>query len=295
MIVVNYNTELHLSACLASIVPQAFEVIVVDNASRDGSCEMVHRDFPTVRLIQNMVNRGFGAANNQGMALASGELILLLNSDCVLRGDLTQLDAVFSDGGVVAAGGRLMKNGVTQNSCCNELTLWRVFCEQMLLEKLFRGSSLFDSYWLTPRLVAAGPGPHEVAQVMGACLMLRPGERFDEEFFLYCEDTEICRRLTKQGRILYVDVPFEHALGASSPNNRGWAIAMYNRGKELYFRKHHGVAAQWVCLWFNRHGAFLRMVLALTRIDLRKARMFWGVFIAPVKGPPLPADAFPRP
>ncbi len=295
MIVVNYNTEIHLSACLASIVPQAYEVIVVDNASRDGSCEMVLRDFPTVRLIQNTVNRGFGSANNQGMAVASGDLFLLLNSDCVLKGELSQLAAVFSDAGVVAAGGRLMKDGIAQNSCCSELTLWRVFCEQMLLERLFRGTPLFDSYWLTPRLVAAGSGAHEVAQVMGACLMLRPEERFDEDFFLYCEDTELCRRLSDNGHILYVDVPFEHALGASSSGNRGWAIAMYNRGKELYFLKHHGALAQWVCLWFNRHGALLRLLLALIRLDFGKAKMFWGVFVAPVKGPPLPADAFSRP
>ncbi|HRE93270.1 MAG TPA: glycosyltransferase family 2 protein [Fimbriimonadaceae bacterium] len=299
VVIVSYNTKDHLRACLESL-GEADEIIVVDNASRDGSPEMVAADFPHIRLIANAKNRGFGAANNQGLDAMTSELALLLNSDAAATpGALGVLREVMSDPSVVACGGQLQfPDGRVQASCCAPLTLWAVACEQFLFEKLFPRSRFFSPYWLTHRLLAQGPVPHEVAQVMGACLCLRRVERFDERFFLYCEDTELCHRLQRHGRILYVPgAVFTHALGASSAGTRWQAVARYNRGKELYFKLHHGPLSAFECWSLNREGALLRLLgyLGLCLVRPRRAwphvQMWAKVLCAPVKGPALPPDA----
>jgi N-acetylglucosaminyl-diphospho-decaprenol L-rhamnosyltransferase len=286
-----------LAACLRSL-SEAREVIVVDNASSDGSAEMVRAEFPHVVLIEAGRNVGFGAACNLGAAAATQEIVLFLNSDATaLPGSLRILESVFSDPGVVAAGGRLQfPDGKVQASCCAELTLWRVFCEQTLLEKLLPMSRFFNGYWLTRWLPSNEPSL--VAQVMGACLAVRRGsEPFDNDFFLYVEDTELCKRLSVKGSIVYEPrAIFSHELGASTSNRRWWSVAMYNRGKEMYFAKHHGKTAAGICFAFNRLGAFLRLLIAILQLGRGgKIQLFWRVLVAPASGPPLPDDSSPFP
>ncbi len=223
---------------------------------------MVAAEFPGVGLIRNDRNLGFSRANNQGLDVANGELILLLNSDAeAFPGAVQSLARSFDDPGVVAAGGRLEHpDGRLQESCAGALTLWAVFCEQLYLQKAFPRSRIFNSYLQSSR----ANGPMEIEQVMGACLMFRPVERFDERFFLYCEDTDLCKRLRAHGKILYIpEARFVHALGASSTDGRWLSIARYNRGKELYFRIHHGLVASVLCWVLNRLGALLRLVFWL--------------------------------
>lgn len=296
VVVVSYNTQDKLRQCLAAIEPD-HEVIVVDNASSDGSPEMVYRDFPRVKLIRNRNNRGFGAANNQGIEAASRELVLFLNSDAyAFPGAINLLANQFTSPSVVGAGGQLLNpDGSRQNSSANSLTLWAVFCEQTLLEKLYPNISFLSPYWNSQKL---GDRTSAVEQVMGACLMIRPRERFDERFFLYCEDTELCYRLRRHGKIYYVPAArFTHDLGSSSASNRWVAIARYNRGKELFFRLHHGPASMSVCWLLDRMGALLRLlvwgVAALGTAGKRprfreQALTFWRVLSAPMAGPPRP-------
>jgi GT2 family glycosyltransferase len=135
---------------------------------------------------------------------------------------------------------------------------------------------------------------------MGACLMMRKVERFDERFFLYCEDTELCRRLQRHGRILYVpQARFQHKLGSSTENIRWWAVAMYNRGKELYFFLHEGPLPGVIAFLINRLGAMLRLfawcvIAALGFFTDKSARrqivLFAKVLAAPIRGPRLPPD-----
>ncbi len=267
VIVVSFNTCALLRACLASIESH-HEVIVVDNASADGSADMVEAEFPRAILIRNQDNRGFGAANNQGLAVAKGELILLLNSDAeALPGAIDVLAGAIGD--AVAAGGKLVHpDGRLQESAAGDLTLQVVACEQLYLERLAR------LYWKSSGL----PNGGEVEQVMGACLMMRPIERFDERFFLYCEDTELCKRLRRHGRILYMpQAEFVHHLGASSKSNRWLSVARYNWGKELYFEIHHGNGARFACFLLNRLGAFLRCFV--------KPRTFLRVLFARIRPP----------
>lgn len=278
VIVVSYNTREHVRCCLSAIEPH-HEVIVVDNASADGSAKMVATDFPTALLIRNSNNRGFGAANNQGLKIASHDRVLLLNSDArPMPGAIDELAAVLNNPDCVAAGGRLQHpDGRLQESACGPLTLWSVFCEQTFLERLFPRSALFNSYWRSGRLPEGG----NVEQVMGACLMMRPIERFDERFFLYCEDTELCARLRKHGRIRYEPrAVFTHALGASSTTDRWRSVAYYNRGKELYFSIHHGRTSAVACWGLNRFGAILRILAG--GLITHKARTFRRVLFAPI-------------
>jgi GT2 family glycosyltransferase len=297
VIVVSHNTKELLRRCLASL-PDDCEVVVVDNASTDGSAEMVRKDFPRVRLIKNPRNRGFGAANNQGMDVMTGEVALFLNSDAwATPGAVAELCKVM-ESGAVACGGRLVDSpaglslGQVQSSCASELTLWAVFCEQTGLEKLFPNNRFLSPYWTTHRLLAQDPArPHRVAQVMGACLMARPLERFDERFFLYVEDTDLCRRLRAHGPICYVpSAVFGHALGASG--ERWLSVARYNAGKELYFRIHHGPLSSWLCLALDRLGALGRWLFwslgSLFTFGARpefraRAALFWRVLWAPVQ------------
>jgi N-acetylglucosaminyl-diphospho-decaprenol L-rhamnosyltransferase len=296
VIVVSFNTREKLRHCLSCIEPE-HEVIVIDNASGDGSPEMVENDFPRVKLIRNSENRGFGAANNQGLDVMTRSLALFLNSDCYADSkSIQKLSAVFSDPEIVGAGGRLENPDRSfQLSVATKLTLWKVFLEQTFLEKLLRPFGL--GYWIVE--------PFEevriVPQLMGACLMIRPLERFDERFFLYCEDTDLCKRLEKHGKFLYQpDATFVHELGSSSAGSARWrAVARYNRGKELYFALHHGKFASYLCLALDRFGALLRLLiwliptiltLGLMKRFRNQVVLFSKVLTSPVLGP----DPAPR-
>lgn len=306
VIVVSYNTREKLRRCLSCIEPE-HEVIVVDNASSDGSADMVLSEFPHAKLIRNTENRGFGAANNQGLDVMTRELALFLNSDCYASpGAIACLAKAFdSEPGsqpaavrrfrpIVAAGGKLLNSdGSLQDNVAGNLTLWRVLWEQLNLDRFgpFR-------YWHTAEFELASikhRSPVTVVQVMGACLMIQPVERFDERFFLYCEDTELCHRLRKHGQIVYTpQAIFTHDLGSSSTQNRWKSVALYNRGKELYFSIHKGRLQAGTCWVLNRFGALVRLLawtiasiltLFQSRTTTSKVALFARVLTAPVNGP----------
>lgn len=269
VVVVSYNTQAALRRCLVALRAQGVaQVVVVDNSSTDGSATMVQTEFPEVDLVEAGENLGFARANNVGAERAETPLVLFLNSDAYADpGAIARLAAVFDDERIVAAGGRLRNpDGSLQDSVAGRLTLGVVFLEQTLLERIFKG------YWKTRRLPTDRPS--DVEQVMGACLMTRTGlEPWDERFFLYCEDTDLCLRLQRRGRIVHVpDAGFEHDLGSSSRREPWRGIARYNAGKELYFRIHHGILQAYACFLLDRFGALLRIAL-----KPREARMFWKV------------------
>jgi N-acetylglucosaminyl-diphospho-decaprenol L-rhamnosyltransferase len=284
VVVVSFNTRDKLRKCLALVEPE-HELIVLDNASRDGSVEMVQTEFPTAKLVANTENLGFGAANNLGADMATRPLVLFLNSDAYAEpGAISRLAGVFQDETVVGAGGRLLNmDGSLQESTANRLTLWAVFCEQFYLEKLFPRSRIFSPYWTTRRLIDL-PSPQDTEQVMGASLMVRRGlEAFDRNYFMYCEDTDLCSRLRNHGRIVYVkESCFVHELGSSSADNPLKGVANYNLGKETYFHYHHGHLAQGICAGLDWAGALLRALYWNVRTlagggDLARqsARGFW--------------------
>lgn len=293
IIVVTHNSENTIQRCLDSISP-TYERIVIDNASTDRTVEIVN-SFPNVEIIQNKKNIGFGSACNQGLLAASGEFALLLNPDAwSIEGGIENLLAFFeSHPHCFAAGGRLeFPDGKLQESACTELTLSKVFLEQTYIEKVF-GSH----YWISSRFSEN----EKVAQVMGACLMLRRSARnknyfpaFDQQFFLYCEDTELCKRVSDEGEIWYVPAArFGHELGTSSIANRWQAVSYYNRGKELYFLIHRGRFSSVICWLINRLGAFLRLLPGIITLGIvpafrQKTATFFRVLFAPF-------DPYPKP
>jgi len=120
-------------------------------------------------------------------------------------------------------------------------------------------------------------------------MLRRPFPRFDEDYFLYCEDTDLCYRVRQAGgRIYYVhDAVFVHHLGASGEPQRAQMVIYYNCGKERYFRKFHGAWQARVCRWLNKGGALLRVLLGLAGVVLtlgrhagsrRYAATFWQVW-----------------
>lgn len=267
IVIVSYRTPDNLRRCLAALEDQP-HVVVVDNKSADGTVEMIRNEFPTVTVIANDRNVGFGAANNQGAQRVDTRWILYLNSDCYAHpGSIAKLAEFLVFQNAVAGGGKLLNlDGSLQQSVAGPLTLGAVLREQFLLERFF------PAYWQTPAQSRAVP------QVMGACLMVRSDlqEAFDEAFFLYCEDTDLCARISQHGEIWYcAEAEFTHELGASSRENRWLGIARYNAGKEFYFLKHHGWVTSVICWKLDRLGALLRMVL-----KPKELRTWWRVLTA---------------
>lgn len=306
IIVVSYNTRDLLRACLESLLntdsdacaentphsEPSLEVIVIDNASSDGSAQMVAECFPEVKLVANSENRGFGAACNQGLQIARGRYALILNADIRAEAGAIQRLVAFMDAcsDAAACGGQLRyPDGRIQPSCARKLTLWWVFCEQSMLAKLFPRTRLSGGYWRTYWDFSS---TIETEQVMGACMMLRrPFPLFDESYFLYCEDTDLCYRIRQAGgKVYYVhDAMFVHHLGASGEPQRAAMVIYYNRGKERYFHKFHGAWQARVCRWLNTLGALLRVGIGVGGVLLtfgrsyrarQYARTFWQVLTA---------------
>jgi N-acetylglucosaminyl-diphospho-decaprenol L-rhamnosyltransferase len=249
VIVVSYNAKEHLERCLAAVAGGSHEVIVVDNASTDGSPELVRERFPSVRLVETGENRGFGAGNNEGMRIAVGRYFLLLNSDAWPVGDAIEALVRFADAnpGVGVAGPRIVgTDGRLQASVRGFPTLWRLATEYFFLRKLAPRSRALNAFY------GAGFDYHSVAEadfLMGAVLLLRREAvdevgRFDESFFMFSEETDLCFRMHKAGwRVeFFPGAEFVHVGGASTKPEWGRMFREQLRGHLLFLAKHDGPA-----------------------------------------------------
>jgi GT2 family glycosyltransferase len=258
IVVVNWNTREILRDCLASVAAHlggvAHEVIVVDNASADASADMVAQDFPTVRLIRNSENVGFGAANNQAMRIARGEWLLLLNSDTVLTDASVAalFDRVRALPGIGVAHCRLMlPDGRLQHTAYRFPSLRLAMLEDLGLYKLLgsrrAGDTLLNGYW--------DHGDERDVDWVAGAFMLLPREvfeqtgGFDERLFMYGEDMEWCQRIRDRGwRIRYFpDASIVHLDHSSSELRWGDArVALcLERQRDLYLARRtraHGEA-----------------------------------------------------
>lgn len=209
IIIVNWNTREMLANCLDSIFADEhgvmFEVIVVDNASQDGSVDMVRGEFPGVQLIANSENLGFARANNQALPLAKGRCILLLNSDTVvLPGALRELVRYLDEHPQVGVVGPklLHPDGTTQRSCWLGFPSLRfAFVDALYLWRFVPRSRLVRSSGL---LEIPDNEPLEVDHILGAAMMVRHDVvkqvgGMDEGFFLFLEETDWCYRIRKAG------------------------------------------------------------------------------------------------
>jgi N-acetylglucosaminyl-diphospho-decaprenol L-rhamnosyltransferase len=208
IVVVSYNTAHLLEKCLASVYANAdagrsFEIIVIDNASVDDSCNVVLQKFPTVKLIANPTNAGFAAATNQGLKLARGEYLLLLNPDTEVMGDALWQLVNFLDNEPQAAvvGGALLYSDKTfQEGAFRFPGLGQIFFDFYPLNWRLTRSRLNGRY---PRRLYEGRNAANAFEIdfpLGACLMVRRSvvERvgyLDEAFFMYMEEIDFCYRI----------------------------------------------------------------------------------------------------
>lgn len=247
IIIVNWNTRDILRDCMMSVYEQTqgvcFEVIVIDNASSDGSVEMVRQEFPQVILIENSDNRGFAAANNQGMRIAQGDYILLLNSDTIVLDGAIQKTAAFTYKHPEAAvvGCRVLNSDKTlQPTCFMFPSLLNLFLATTYLYKIFPNSRFFGrermSWWDRKNI-------REIDVVTGCFMLVRRTAMeqvglMDERYFMYGEETDWCWQFKKAGwkNIFFPDAQIIH-LGGQSSKQVKVAMMIQLRKAILYFIK----------------------------------------------------------
>jgi hypothetical protein len=256
IVIVNFNTLELLRACLQSIAVdpscREFEVIVVDNASTDGSVNMVKESYPHVQVVVNQSNEGFARPNNTGIRMALGRYILLLNSDTEVKpGAIREMMSFLESHPEAGACGPMLlyPDGTLQHSVKGFPTLWTHWCDMFFLDKMFSHTAVFGrgemAYFDYHRTQA-------VDHVMASAFLVRREvcERvglFDERFTIYYNDMDWCYRMVKAGwRIYYVyAAQTTHHMGQTvSKVNRGFAYfeEMHNNVM-LFYRKHYGVAS----------------------------------------------------
>jgi GT2 family glycosyltransferase len=248
IVIVNYKVRGLLERCLSSISPCSrmhdCEVIVVDNASDDGSVEMVKEKFPQARLIVNSENRGFAKACNQGIAISGGRYLFFLNPDSELTPGTFEriVDFMESHPNVGIGGCHLYyPDGKSQSSFYRFTTLTNALARALLLSFFLPKNSL------TAPLFSDYLGPDEpVQRVCGGAMVVRKEVldqvgMFDESFFLYSEDEELCRRAAREGwgiaPIPHTRVIHHH--DQSGKKNVRQAIYSSYRSQLLLYRKYH--------------------------------------------------------
>jgi len=247
IVIVNWNTRDVLSQCLESIYgalpEQEIRVFVVDNASSDGSSDMVRERFPQVYLVENSQNVGFARANNQAIRNSHGRYVLLLNSDTIVKpGALDALvDFMDTHPQAGASGARLLNpDGSLQYSCSPAPSLAGEF------KRLFHLPGVRpDGYYSMHEWDQSQA--RQVDVILGACLMLRRQALdqiglLDEDYFIYSEEVDLCHRIKSAGWKLYW-VPQAQVMHLGGQSTRQVSEAMFLRlyqAKLIYFRKHHG-------------------------------------------------------
>jgi N-acetylglucosaminyl-diphospho-decaprenol L-rhamnosyltransferase len=259
IIIVNWNVRELLRECIASILRETrlprhrYEIIVVDNDSADGSVEMLRADYPEVLTIANPVNSGFAAGCNIGYAASRGRFILLLNPDTVVAGGAVDgmLEEIQRRPQAGVLGARLVdEHGNFQRASGGALPSLRNVAWNYLFLK-----------YLLPRAWAPAPlffeddarGVFPAGWVSGAAMLLRREAAgatiFDESFFLFGEDMDVCDRLRREGRdVLYTgDITVMHYHGRSYQKQSSMdVLATAIKGPRKFFRKKYSRAAVFV-------------------------------------------------
>lgn len=250
VIIVNYNVRPFLENALASLYRAIKgidgEILVVDNASDDGSVEMVRSKFSRVQLIVNQKNSGFAAANNPALKQAKGEYILLINPDTVVQEDTLQTMVSFFEENhdVGLAGCKILNpDGSLQLACRRSFpTPWVAFTKIMGLSTLFPKTKLFGKYNLT---YLNPDETYEVDAVSGSFMFLRRSVYeqvggLDEQFFMYGEDLDWCYRIQHAGwKILYVhSTKIIHYKGESAKRSDIDELKLFYDAMHLFVRKH---------------------------------------------------------
>lgn len=261
VLMVNYNTGEVLQRGLRTLRPgfrAGLEVVVVDNASVDGSFETVGREFPEVRLVQAGGNRGFGAGVNISARQTTREFLLLLNPDCFIQPDaIARLAEVLEDNRDLGfVGPRIdLESGLPDHACLRaDPDAVGALLYFSRLPRLFPHSTRLNRYSLAH---ADYDAEQPLLAGTAACLMVRSADfdavgGFDESFFMYGEDLDLCRRLRESGHPGFY-VPAARALHLKGEASRKQSRAMlleFHRAMWTYYRKHerrsHPAPVNWM-------------------------------------------------
>ena len=245
--VINYNTRDLLRECLHSVLPEAVdEILVVDSASTDGSVEMLKAEFPSISVISLEKNKGFGSAANLGVASCRSEHIVLLNADTRLTpGSLQVLNTHLEShprAGVI--GPRILNpEGTPQTSCFHFPTPIHVFLYISGLYQLIPRLPLVKERSLQKMGTESAKA---VPWILGAAIAFRRETfealaGFDEAFFLYFEEVDLCYRLSLQGQEVHFVPQAEiiHVGGASTTQHRNWSYIQFFASLAQFYRKHY--------------------------------------------------------
>lgn len=258
VLIVSWNTRDLLRDCLASLLEHEsgarLEIIVLDNASRDGSAEMVARQFLGVQLIQSEENLGFAQGNNCAFEESSGEFIWLLNPDTQVLADA--LDALLrrfeldSRCGAVASALVDARDGHIQRSCRTFPTPGALWAEALGLARAFPRSKRFGFYrmgWWNMRDARPVEQPMASSLLLRRSVILKCGGLFDERFPIFFNDVDLCRRVVDGGWRIWFE-PASRVLhwgGASTSQARAQMIRESHASLEKYLRLHPGRAGRW--------------------------------------------------
>lgn len=296
IIIVSFNTCALLQACLQNLLTlnEADEIIVVDNASSDGSAELVQTHFPTVKLIKLSENRGLTVASNLGLAAAQGEFMLYLGSDAyptagVIRG-LADYLAEHPEVGIATAALRLRDGTLDMDAHRGFPTPWASLSHFSGLSRLLPRSPFFNQYFLGGRDLTQ---PHEIDLCISHFLFVRRTlfdtiGQWDEDFFLYGEDVDFCYRAKAAGyKIMYLpQFTVTHYKGASvgvrkqssdispaSVETKLRATQLSTTAMVLFYQKHLEARYPWIV---NLCVLNAIRLLGIVRLRRAKARLQQG-------------------
>lgn len=286
IIIVTWNSREDLERCLPSLTDgvrkHTSEVILVDNASVDESIRFARSILPAVRVIQNDVNAGFAAANNQALLSAEGRYVCLLNPDTIVHeGGLDALVDFMDANPRAWASGPAMYNGdgTAQRTGVRFPSLWNLAVEMLFLDRLFASTRLFGAH---RELFRSSTTARPVDYVQGACLMVRreaveKAGGLDERFFMYFEETDWCFRFKQAGGEVWL-VPTAgvvHFGGGSTGHFDERRLQYYFESLLRFYDKHHGAvgrAAVRVLVFLRSASRIPVWILAgLVRPGLRSA------------------------
>ncbi len=296
IILVNYHAREYLPACLAALeaappgVPH--QVVLVDNSPGDGTAEAVRARFPSVTIITNRANVGFGRACNQALRASDTPFVLLLNPDTEVQpGALDALLAALrANPRVAAAGPRLLyPDGRYQHSAFRLPGIAQAFFGFFSLVPL-------DSRWNGRYPLPRSSRPRAVEHLLGACLLIRREALetvglLDERFFIYFEETDWCARARRAGWELW-QVPTATVIHHSGATTRPVAEQMslqFHRSQALYYRKHRGLAGYLALKAIVVPGIAYRLARSLVAVARRRistellatrSRIYWEILRA---------------
>ena len=262
IVIVNYNTCDFLRACLQSLIAQPCpaEIIVVDNASKDGSAEMVKEEFPQVKLLAQDKNTWYCGGNNIGIDAATCEYILLLNPDTEIKGDalVKLLDFIKTHPDYAGVTARMRyPDGSPQRTCSDVPTYTYLLLQHSPAAWLLHGwkKRLDEKHWYEGW---QRDTDKDVRVVPGSCMLMRRGEiRLDDDMLLYFPEDDIARRDGRPYRFL-ADAIIEHY--ESSATTSWLATTVFFRDMMIYTRKHHGITKM-ALLWLASRPLFWGMWL----------------------------------